>query len=503
MTNFFKKYRLVIVFVILINILLSAWYVLNNDLVFHTDIARDFLVLEDIVKTHKPTLLGPRSGGIPGVFHGPLWFYVNLPIFIIGKGNPIIIGWFWVFLSTLSIFVTYYFGKKLFDEKIGLLSALLFSVFTISYTKALFNPYGAVLLFPIFFYLLIIYLRSTKFIYLLWSMFLLGLIIQFQIAFGLPILVLTTIYLLPLFFKKNKVSHVLAYLILLIPLSTYFLFELRHNFLQIKSIISYVTTKQNVGSLSLLSLITQRVRGLLFDGINMAPQNFLFNAPITILFGMLIFNLKNKKIKEHIDAYSLFFFFYIGFWIITLPFKGIIWGYYYWPFLPLTIIIFSSLLNIINRNIFILIFLFIFIINFVFGLQSIKSVGTGWKFYFKLAQEIYKDANGNDFGYYIYTPDQFAYSEKYSIHYSQKLFKQTVGYSYEKKPLTYLIIAPPPGDKPYLNGIWWKSNQVKINKKSDQIFNLPNGFIVEKYYLSEEDLKIPSDPNLIQDLIFR
>ena len=118
MGNFIKKYQLIIILVILINILLSAWYVLNKDLVFHTDIARDFLVLEDIVRTHKPTLLGPRSGGIPGVFHGPLWFYVNLPIFILGQGNPVVVGWFWVFLSASSIFITYYFGKKIFNRKL-------------------------------------------------------------------------------------------------------------------------------------------------------------------------------------------------------------------------------------------------------------------------------------------------------------------------------------------------------------------------------------------------
>lgn len=502
MTNFFKKYKLIVVSIILLNILLSAWYVLNNDLIFHTDIARDFLVLEDIVKTHKPTLLGPRSGGIPGVFHGPLWFYVNLPIFILGKGSPIIVGWFWVFLSALSVFVTYYFGKKLFNEKVGLLASLLLSVFSISYTRALFNPFGAVLLFPIFFYLLITYIKSTKFIYLISSLFLLGLMIQFQIAFGLPILVLSSIYLIPFFFKKKKIFHIFAFLILLIPLSTYFLFELRHDFLQTRSIISYISTKQKVGSLSLLNIIIQRARGLLFDGINMTPQNFLFNSPITILFGILIYNLKNKEFKYR-NIYLLYFFFYFGFWIIALAFKGVIWGYYYWPFLPLTLIIFVSLFNLINKKIFIFVFLYIFIINFVFGVQSIKSVGTGWAFYFKLAKEVYKNANGNDFGYYIYTPDQFAYSEKYSMHYVQTMFKQTVSYSYEKKPLTYLIIAPPPEDKPYLNGDWWKKNQVKINKDPDKILNYSNGVIIEKYLLSKKELKVSSDPNLIQDLIFR
>ncbi|MEK7633519.1 MAG: glycosyltransferase family 39 protein [Patescibacteria group bacterium] len=502
MTNFLKKYKLIFVFIIFLNILLSAWYVINKDLMFHTDIARDFLVLEDIVRTHKPTLLGPRSGGIPGVFHGPLWFYVNLPIFILGKGNPVVVGWFWVFLSALSIFATYYFGKKLFGEETGLLASLLLSVFSISYTNNLFNPFGAVLLFPIFFYLLITYVKSAKFIYLIVALFLLGLIIQFQIAFGLPILVLLTIYLIPFFFKKKKLSHIFAYFILLIPLSTYFLFELRHNFLQIRSVISYITTKQSVGSLSMLNIFIQRARGILFDGINIIPQNYLLNFPVTILFAILIYKLKDKKFKYR-NIYYLYFFFYFGFWILTLAFKGVVWGYYYWPFLPLTLIIFTSLFSKINKKIFALIFIYIFVINFISGIQAIKSAGTGWRFNYELAKKIYKDADGSDFGYYIYTPDQFAYSEKYSILYVQNIFGQTVSHPYEKKALTYLIIAPPPEDKPYLKGDWWKSNQVKINRNPDKVFKYSNNMIVEKYLLSKEELKIPSDPNLIQDLIFR
>jgi len=502
MTSFFKKYKWIIVLAIFFNVFLSSWYVLNRDLVFHTDIARDFLVLEDIVKTHKPTLLGPRSGGIPGVFHGPLWFYVNLPIFILGKGNSVIVGCFWVFLSVISIYLTYLLGKKIFNEEVGLLASFLLSVFSISYIKALINPFGAVLLFPAFFYLLVTYLKSARFFYLICLLFILGLIIQFQIAFGLPILILLTIYLIPFFIKKKKITHIFAYFILLIPLSTYFLFELRHDFLQTRSIISYITTKQNVGSLNLLNIVIQRARGLLFDGINMIPQNFLLNLPITILFGILIYNLKDKKFK-HRNTYFLYFFFYFGFWIIALFFKGNIWNHHYLPFLPLTLIIFSSLFNLINKKIFIIVFLYIFIINFIFGIQSIKSAGTGWKFYADLAKKIYQDAKGNDFGYYVYSSDLLGYSEKYSIHYIQKMFKQTISHPYKKEQLTYLIIAPPPEDKKYLNGDWWKINQVKINRNPDKVFRYSNGMIVEKYLLSQKEMQIPSDPNLVQDLTFR
>jgi hypothetical protein len=69
-------------------IILASWFVINGDILFYSDIARDFLLMEDILYNKPIALIGPRSGAISGVFHGPLWFYLNLPAFILGKGNP-------------------------------------------------------------------------------------------------------------------------------------------------------------------------------------------------------------------------------------------------------------------------------------------------------------------------------------------------------------------------------------------------------------------------------
>lgn len=502
MEKFIIRFRVLIFVLIGICILLSAWHVLNGNIFFHTDIARDFLVLEDIVKTHKPTLLGPRSGGISGVFHGPLWFYINLPAFIIGKGNPVVVGWFWVLLSVLSIWITYYWGKRLFDKKIGLISALLFSVILIPYAKNLFNPFGAVMLFPIFFYLFQKYLKSVKTRHLILSLFILGLIIQFQIAFGVPILILTTMYLIYFLIKKKKLYHMFSYLILIIPLSTYFLFELRHDFLQTRSVISYILTKHGIGQLSLPEIVQSRIKGAFLDGLMIVPYSKWFTLPITILFGYILYKFKKGNLKYK-DTYFLFFYFYFGYWIITLAFKGTVWGYYYWPFLPLIVFVFCSTIEFINKKIFIALFLYVLILNFYYGLQTIKPADSEWKFYHNLAEDIYKNAKKSEFGYYIYTPDQYAYSGKYAMNYTQHEFENTKSYPYTKKKLTYLIIAPAPKDKPWLNGEWWTSHQVNINRKVDSLMNYPNGVVVYKYILSDKEIKITSDPNLIQTLIFR
>jgi 4-amino-4-deoxy-L-arabinose transferase-like glycosyltransferase len=219
-----------------INIFLSAWYILRGDIFFHTDIARDFLVLGDIVKTHHLTLIGPRAGGITGVFHGPLWFYINLPIFIVSHGNPVAVGWFWVGLSITSIIVTYFVAKKMFDEMTALLSALLVSIVTITSTSNMFNPFGAVIVFPIYYYLFNEYLKTHKIQTLLIALFTLGIIIQFQMAFGIPLLLLSLLYLGKDLYKQKKLSHLFSVFILIIPLSTFILFDIKHSFMQIRSV---------------------------------------------------------------------------------------------------------------------------------------------------------------------------------------------------------------------------------------------------------------------------
>ncbi len=486
---------------ILINVFLSAWYVINGDIVFHTDIARDFLVLQDIVETHKPTLIGPRSGGISGVFHGPAWFYLNLPAFVIGQGSPLVVGWFWVGLSIFSLVITYVFGKRLFDKQTALMATLILSTLLVKSTSALFNPFGAVILFPVFFYLFFRYQQTGRWAQLLWAWLALGFIIQFQIAFGVPILLLSLLYLFPKLCKQRKLKHLLTLIVLVIPLSTYILFELRHDFLQLRSIISYLTKKQDVGEIKYIELILGRIKGILVEGIQLVPENFWLGLPISAVFISLLTNI--KKNINYSSRYWLFFYFYIGYWIITLGYKGVVWGYYYWPFLPVTALIFASSKKHLGRLLYVSLFLYILVLNIYSNLRFVQGAGNGWYHYQTMVDQIYRDAGREDFGYYVYSPDQFGYSEKYAFIYQQKFYQQTKSFPFQKKRLTYLTIAPAPSNRPWLDGNWWKKEQVKLGSKPIKKFRDSAQFVIEKYQLSSEEQKILSDPNLIQDLTFR
>lgn len=519
----FMKLNLKYLFLILIllNIILASRWIIDGNLFFHTDIARDFLLMEDIVNNKHLTLIGPRSGAIPGLFHGPLWLYLNLPTFLFGGGNPIYVGWFWVFLYIFSLFITYYIGKKMLGEKEGILSVLLLSVVTILQVRSLFNPYGALMLSPLFFYLFVSYLRSMQIKYLILSFLSIGFIIQFQMAFGVPVLILMLVYLFYYLFRKKKLSHFIYLLVLPIPLSSHIIFEFRNHFLQIKSVINYLYGVQTHGKLdlNLLQLVSLRIKELAIDGLGIVTQgNIYLTLPLLLLFIYAVY-LSLKKKNEYTRILFLFSYFYLGFWLFTIFFKGPVWNYYYIPFIPLVVLIFVSLKNRINSLVFYALFVLIYLVNLEAVINDIKTYNSNtyeqdvstWKFNQLVAQKVFEGSE-NEFGYFIFTPDLYGYSPRYALDFYQKRNKEKRVYPYQKRTVTYLVIAPPPAYGKDQNSIWykkntnstsWKNNDIRISKKPESAVLFNNGFIIEKYNLTTEEIKVEPNAYLIKDIFFR
>jgi len=490
-------------------VIFGSWQIFHGSIVFHTDIARDFMLLDDVINTKKPTLIGPRSGGIPGVFHGPLWLYVNLPVFLLSQGNPLASGWFWIFLFILGLWTTYQVGRMLFSKKVGLTAALLVAISASGSIPSLFNPFGAVILSPVCFYFFLTYLEKSKVQHLLLYLFFIGLVVQFQMAFGLPILLITLFPLVIKIIKQKKYLHLLCFFILFIPLSTFILFDLRHQFLQIRSVLNYVSGIENAGKLKIpfILFFLTRMKDTMFTGAGMFVKDNFIAAIIVI--GFYIVNFVQVFRKKETKKSPVFFYFlilYFGYWILTLVFKGTIWGYYYWPFLPLVAIITAYFIWRQSMKITFIILSGIVLFNGFFLIQGIiqqkeNYVKTGsWLFYYDQAKKIYEDVP-HKFGYYIYTADQYGYSSRYAMDYAQKKYTQKRAIPFEKQEITYLIIFP--STNPFTNEDWWKKNQVKIDRKPNQIFQFNDGSYIEKYILSSEEQKIKSDDNLIHSLIFR
>lgn len=474
-----------------ISLLSTSWYALHGTIYFHTDIARDFLLIEDIAINKKLTLIGPHSGGIEGVFHGPAWLYLNLPAFILGNGNPAVIGWFWVFLMMLSGVIVYFVAQKLSDKRTALMAVALYGLTTASSASNLFNPFGAVLLAPLFFYFFISYLKRSLFLHLIICLFLIGLIIQFQMAWGVPILLLMIPLLFHHFITHKKLSHIFSFAVLAIPLSTFIFFDVRHQFIQIKSVLAYLAHPKILQEVTLLQFLSGRIQEF---GI----------GQIVLAIVLFIVILKKRKGNSSI-GYILYFYF--GYIFVTLLYKGTLWGYYTVPFTPLFCIALALILKQIRSKIQIGLFVVLVTPLMFINLKNIAAQNTSyfknnsglWKFYLSQAQTLYNDAEG-EFGWYVYTADQYGYSAKYAMHYVGRRGTKK-GYSYEKKKITYLIISP--STNKYTNERDWKKEKIKITRMPNKIFRFSDGLYVEKYVLSEDEQKVSSASDLIQDLTFR
>lgn len=501
MSKFLKAF---IVGIIIISFFIASIYLIKGDLIFHTDIARDFLLLGEI-DTKKIVLIGPRASGLNGLFHGPLWLYLNYPAYLLGHGNPVIVGWWWLIITVSFLISTFFLVKKLFNSNTAYLSLLLISNLVIPAAKGLFNPYGAMFVFPIFFYFVIQYAKSMSVKYLVILLFLCGLLIQFQLAFGLPILLLTIFYTIYLIFKNKKYLHLLSFLILLIPLSTFILFDFRHDFSQFHAVFDYFTGKIKYEKVSMLTMLSSRLDVIFFSMIELGWLNKLNAlALVFVSYNILKFRQKSDSTSKIL---SIFTYYFLGFFLLSFLHNGWLLYYYYSPFIPLCIIIFVSVVVKTKNNILFGIILLIALISFFQAsknmLTDLSNTGntlSSWKFLKSVGDRVFEQAPQDEFGLYIYTPDILAYQAKYAMSYSQRIHKNKHMALNKKKPTTFVIEEPPPKERPELDGSWWIVNRIKITKNPDQIVRLNNNYLIKKYNLSQDEINIPSDP-IIDDWI--
>jgi hypothetical protein len=500
--NHMRFLRHAIILLICTSIGIAVWLPLHGDIHYFSDNARDMLLLNEMA-TEKPiTLIGPRSG-IGGVFHGPLWLYMNFPAFLVGNGDPATMGWFWWGLYTLNIGIIYMVGRKLFDEKAGLISALLFSFAFISTGWSQFNANGILLISPLLAYFLVRYseggqLRDAGIMF-----FLTGLLIQFQIAFGLPILILL-IGVMGFFIVRRGVwKHILAIMAVLPGISTHILFDIRHSFIQLSSLIKYIASSDK-GQLG--APAQDRMFFALREFANWIP-GYSVEVSIALLIGLCMAVMASRKARLTTLAY-IYLYLYVGFWIITLGYSGTMWPYYYWGFVPILFLLIGGAVSNLKPpahawvagTIVLLVTVshthwFLYTRVLVLSPRPIS-----WKFHKEAVHELFESAPP-EFGYYVFEDDLYGYGPKYTFVYWQKRTPAKIAYLNKKYETTYLYMMPTSSETLTWEG--WIRHNVRIDTEPKSIKTFPNDVTVYRYHLSKQEQAVPSDPNLLDSLIFR
>lgn len=520
---------------IFLNFLISAVYVSFGDIYFGGDMARDFLILQEI-KEKTFVLLGPRSGAAPGLFHGPIWPYLNYPAFFLGKGNPIAVGWFWVLLNGLFLFTTYLIGKKIMGRLPAAVFALLVSIKMIGLTREFINPTLAAMVLPAFLCSVIYYIQTWKSRYLFVHVFLLGVMIQSQVALGGPFFILSIALVLGLTFIHSRAyRHLLAYLLVPGFLLSYFLFDIRHDFLMIRAVADYLNNSASAHE-PWIRLVKNRLGIMWGQGMFMTRGRVSFVNLIAFIvmiggLGAIIiqmmslwkkFKVGRKKntgggrfkqfLRKENWIVLLLVYFYCGFYVLSLIHGSILAFYYYIPLFPLVFMLFIFALKPYWRGL-----LGVGLIGLI-GVMWFQEVMVlrndvaligkrqmSWQFHNHIAEDIFETATELEFGVFIYAPDVHGYRSKYPLVYQDRLHPNLTMFPYEKKAETFLLLQglpeyplPWPADPDN-----FRINSVRINKGFEDAREYNDDYVVERYVLTEEEQMVPFDPHLDNWLHFR
>jgi len=279
-----KKYsKLLLVLLFFVAITVRWWYLPRNAVSFAYDQARDAFIVQELLGGHLK-ILGPSVSGVPGLYHGALYYYVIAPAYYFGHGNPVVVAYWLSFVSSFGVFVVYYLAYLLTKKTVpALLSALLFtfSFEASQYANLLTNASMGVWFVPVLYIGLYLWITKSS----RWAPFItglgLGLAIQSEIALAYHIFPL--IFWLSIYRKNITKKDIFLFLSsFLAGVSTMILAEIKFGFTGTSGLIYLLSGQDGIVQAKNLS-------DYFVTLINQSGKTFAYSLfPVSIVFGGLI-----------------------------------------------------------------------------------------------------------------------------------------------------------------------------------------------------------------------
>lgn len=221
-------------------------YRIDKTFIFNGDEARDVLIAKKMIDTKKPVLLGPETS-VGNMYLGPLYYYFMVPALILANMQPVgpavMIALFGI-VTTILIFI---YGRRHFGFWGGWIAGMAYSLIPIMvhFSRSSWNPN----LVPFFSILLLFAydLKNRK------GWLLLG--IAGGSIFQLHYVALSAVGLtgLAMLYRDREAiksfdiirSLLIAALGFVLITSPFWLFEARHEWVDTRAFMTYLTTKQH------------------------------------------------------------------------------------------------------------------------------------------------------------------------------------------------------------------------------------------------------------------
>lgn len=461
-----------IIFLFLLTFLLRFLPIMTGNFTFMYDHAKDSLVIREMGLNHKPALFGAVTS-IPGVYNGPLFYYLALPLNILMNYHPL--------SSVITVIILASFSCILLYQKKGLFPAFLYAIGSgvIGVQNSAWTPYMTVFtVLPLVLILEDIHKRKKITLIQTASLFLLvSFTFHFQTAFAvvlLPIIIINLLYLDRRKIIKLNLKHYLIGLIaFILPFMPWFVFELRHDFHQSKQIINFIkdygkqaeVINPNQQGFARFEEVIKYITDSLKSAV--APAGSLILVFLILVVDLVYYQQRFYK-EKRFDYLSIL---YLSFLVIPLLFYQILpcKPYYLAALVPLGILIFTRAIDLYFKNIkpYVLgLFIFLAIINFYQSFKVATRISQDQSIFYapkeKAVLKVYELAGDKSFVSYQFVPEIYDYTY-------QHIFMNKIDRGFQKpNEFSYA-----PGETTYIQQ---KHFEVE-NKEPDKVF-----LIVENDY---------------------
>ena len=430
-------------------LLLTLPSIVSGNFTFVFDMGRDQLWTRNMVELRRPTLIGPW-GSIAGVFFGPLWFYLLSIPYLIFNGDPRAAVLLPLASNLTAMIIGWKVLRKYNHSQAADLFAVLFGVSPaiVGLSSFAFHANLLPLVTLLFFIGLYVFHKSLfinhkSLIGLPLSALMASLAYHFEPAAGVMLTVLLGLWSIgTIIIKKIKINRslirlfVYSFIAFTIPFLPQFIFELRHDFIQTKSLMAYFQGQNHSlgGELALGQRVTERITKLAGTLTHsLFPTEFTSGKWIIfIAFILLVVIFIKKKTESRYDfshfllLFTLYFllFHYLAY---TFLFPAELKGWYLYGFPPLFILSMSLILENVkskSKLLSVLVTVFTAIIVFIsvnpiqrlFGAKDPmppETLGAQME----VVDWVYKDAvaKSQPFAVYTYTPPVYDFHYEYLL----------------------------------------------------------------------------------------
>lgn len=338
--------------VILTAIFFRFWH-LRDYVVFLGDEGRDMIVMRNIfIEKHLP-FLGP-SASVGGFYLGPIYYWMAAPFLLLWHFDPVGPAYLVAILGVATVLLLY----KFINEALGFWPAILVSSLygiaplIIRYSRSSWNPNPLPFFSLLLIYFIYLGIKKKRYIYFLAAGVSFGIAIQLHYLAAILFLISAIIVCVNTNFKNWPKIALLAIIGFLITFSPFLIFEIRHNFPNIRTILEFTTRGTTIGyKTTHFVWLVSNTGNILLEEISLLRGTLLTKLVFWILsagsvLGLIIYRRDTQKKL----IFTIGIVWFLGGILILRSYTGQVYDYYFGFMFPAAFLVVALVIFIMWRK---------------------------------------------------------------------------------------------------------------------------------------------------------